>query len=147
MEKEIVKYVKDSYTIMSEMVHAFHTNGSNRLFGGQLMSWMDTAGAICAKRHSNSEVVTVSANNLSFLKPAVPNDVVIITAKMESVGNTSMRVNIKAEVELLSRKATGERLLTCTATFIYVALDECGNKRRVPRLEKDPAENKEIILE
>ena len=128
------KRADDSLTVMTEMVMTSHCNGSGRLFGGQLMSWMDVAGAICAKRHSECEVVTVSANELSFLKPAVPNDVVIITAGLVSIGNTSMKVRVTAEIEVFSGERKGERVLTCTANFVYVALDEQGNKCRVPRL-------------
>jgi len=129
------KQAEDSLTIMTEMVMTSHCNGSGRLFGGQLMSWMDIAGAICAKRHSECEVVTVSADELSFLKPALPNDVVIISAGLVSVGNTSMRVRVTAEIEIFSSEQKGERVLTCTAYFVYVALDEQGIKCRVPRLK------------
>jgi acyl-CoA hydrolase len=128
------KRADESFTVMTEMVLTSHANRSGRLFGGQLMSWMDIAGAICAKRHCNCEVVTVSANELSFHKPAMPNDVVIITACLESVGNTSMKVKITAEVELLGNSGNGERVLTCSATFVYVALDRYGKKCPVPKL-------------
>lgn len=134
MEKEFARSVKDSFTVMTEIVMTSHANGYGRLFGGQLMSWMDVAGGICAKRHSGCEVITVSANDLSFIKSAGPNDVVIITAFMESVGNTSMKVRITVEVEQFRGNAKGNRVLTCTANFVYVALDSNDNKCRVPRL-------------
>lgn len=66
------KKASDSHTVMSEIVLLSATNGSGRLFGGQIMSWMDIAGAICAKRHSGCEVVTVSVDHLSFVKPRCP---------------------------------------------------------------------------
>ena len=124
----------DSHTVMSELVLLSNTNGSGRLFGGQIMSWMDNAGAICAKRHSGCEVVTVSVDHLSFLKPAMPNDVVVITADIESVGTTSMKVKITAEIEPLGSGLRGERMLTSQAYFTFVAMGPDGRKHNVPGL-------------
>ena len=117
-----MKKASESHTVMSEIVLLSSTNGSGRLFGGQIMSWMDIAGAICAKRHSGCEVVTVRVDHLSFLKPAMPNDVVVLTADLESVGNTSMKIKITAEIEPLGTGDTTERLLTSEAYFTYVAI-------------------------
>lgn len=130
---ELIKSVHDSYTVMTEMVLQSHVNGTGRLFGGQLMAWMDICGAICAKRHADCDVVTASAHQLEFLRPAMPNDVVIISAGLQSVGNTSMKVKITAEVEHYGPNGR-ERIKTCSAVFIYVAIDTEGVKHRVPRL-------------
>lgn len=133
---EKIKKAADSHTVMSEIVLLSSTNGSGRLFGGQIMSWMDIAGAICAKRHSGCEVVTVSVDHLSFLKPAMPNDVVVLTADLVSVGNTSMKIKITAEIEPLGTGDTSERLLTSEAYFTYVAIGPDGRKSIVPRLDQ-----------
>lgn len=133
---EIYKKRADSHTVMSELVLVSNTNGSGRLFGGQIMSWMDIAGAICAKRHSGCEVVTVSVDQLSFLKPAMPNDVVVITAELESVGTTSMRVKITAEIEPLGSMSNAERMLTSQAYFTFVAIGPDGKKHTVPRISE-----------
>jgi thioesterase superfamily protein len=131
-----MKKASESHTVMSEIVLLSSTNGSGRLFGGQIMSWMDIAGAICAKRHSGCEVVTVRVDHLSFLKPAMPNDVVVLTADLESVGNTSMKIKITAEIEPLGTGDTTERLLTSEAYFTYVAIGPDGKKCIVPKLEQ-----------
>lgn len=128
-----MKKVKDSYTVMTEIVLQSHVNGTGRLFGGQLMSWMDIAGAICAKRHSDNEVVTVAAHQLEFFRPAMPNDVVVIKAKMLEVGNTSMKVGITVEIEGYGKNNHG-MLKTCSAVFVYVAIDPDGVKHSVPKL-------------
>lgn len=129
----MIKTTQDSYTIMTEMILSSHVNGSGRLFGGQLMSWMDIAGAICAKRHSHHEVVTACVNQLEFFHPAMPNDVVVITAKCLHVGNTSMKVKVSVHIEPFGLPSS-EKILTCSAFFIYVAQDKEGNKCVVPRL-------------
>lgn len=129
----IEKHRMDSHTVMTEMVLWEHVNGTGRLFGGQLMSWMDICGGICAKRHCGGEAVTASAQNLEFLKAAKPNDIVVITASLISVGNTSMKIRVTAEVEDYSSHKR-KRTVTCSALFIYVAIDKDGVKHTVPRL-------------
>ncbi|HHZ06277.1 MAG TPA: acyl-CoA thioesterase [Clostridiales bacterium] len=128
-----VKTQKDSYTVMTELVLSSHVNGSGRLFGGQLMSWMDIAGAICAKRHANCEVVTASAHQLEFFNPALPNDIIIITAEIYNVGRTSMKVHVNVSVEEYG-KDRNKTIKTCSAVFVYVAIDKDGIKHQVPKL-------------
>ncbi|MFZ1787534.1 MAG: hotdog domain-containing protein, partial [Saprospiraceae bacterium] len=52
------KNVQTSKTIMTEMVMPNDTNAFGNLMGGNLMKWMDIAGAICAAKHSENYVVT-----------------------------------------------------------------------------------------
>ena len=94
------KKPRDSITKMEQVVLASHANGQGRLFGGQLMSWLDVTGAICARRHSGCEVVTAKADNLEFHRPAMQNDIVTITIKIIYAGTTSMEVRVCAYVEL-----------------------------------------------
>lgn len=130
--EERIKTIKDSYTVMTEMVLQSHVNGIGRLFGGQIMAWMDIAGGICAKRHSNSDVVTASVERISFFRPAETNDVVVLKARIKEVGNTSMHVEVAVYIEKYGNRSS--RDLTCSAEFIFVAIDENGKKVRVPRL-------------
>ncbi len=131
--EEIIKSVKDSYTVMTEMVLGSHVNGIGRLFGGQIMSWMDIAGGICAKRHSNCEVVTACVEKLEFFRPGDLNDVVVVKARMKSVGNSSMNVEVTAHIEKGGNRTS--RDITCSANFIFVAIDKKGKTLRVPRLQ------------
>lgn len=126
------KTVKDSYTVMTEMVQFTHVNGFGRLFGGQLMSWMDVCGGVCAKRHSNCDVVTASVEKLEFLRPGLPGDVVVIKARMYQVGNSSMKVEVTADIEKNGDRKDRER--TCVANFVFVAMDEDGVPVQVPSL-------------
>ncbi len=133
MQEREVKSPINSHTVMTELVLQSHINGAGRLFGGQLMSWMDIVGAICAKRHCNCDVVTARVERIDFFAPAMPNDVVVLTANLESVGTTSMRVNIDVEVEYYKKNIGHHKI--CNASFTFVAMDENGNKQTVPLLE------------
>lgn len=133
--EERTKRTKESYTVMTEMVLQSHVNGIGRLFGGQIMAWMDIAGGICAKRHCNSDVVTACVERIDFFKAAMANDVVVLKARMKQVGNSSMHVEVAVYIEKYGNRTS--RDLTCSADIVYVAIDEEGNKLRVPRLFVD----------
>lgn len=136
MEK--FKTVTESYTEQCQIVFSQHKNGSGRLFGGQLIAWMDVVAAVVARRHSEYEVTTVSIDRVDFSLPAYLNDLIIITGKMVCVGNTSMHVKVSAYVE----NKGGERILINTAIFALVALDKDDKPVRVPRLTLTTQEEK-----
>ena len=45
------KRVKDSYAEQVHVLTQANINGYNRLFGGQLMEWIDIVAAVVARRH------------------------------------------------------------------------------------------------
>jgi acyl-CoA hydrolase len=59
-----------------------HVNGVNRLFGGQLMAWIDVVGAVEARRHTMSQVTTVEVDRLRFLQPAFLDETIVIIAQV-----------------------------------------------------------------
>lgn len=125
-----MKRVSDSYTTQVQVLTQANLNGYNRLFGGQLMSWMDVVAAVAARRHSGKNVTTVRVEDLEFQAPARANDTVLLTAHLCHVGRTSMNVCVHAYVEALS----GERKRINCAHFIMVALDEAERPTPVPGL-------------
>jgi acyl-CoA hydrolase len=64
------KAVKDSFTEQLQVVQQQHINGHQRLFGGQLMAWMDVVAGVVGRRHSGMQVTTASVDDLQFLAPA-----------------------------------------------------------------------------
>jgi len=124
------KTVSDSLVETVHIVRPNHLNGANRLFGGTLMQWIDEVAAIVAKRHCNGNVTTASVDNLTFLRGAYNNDMVVIKGKMTWVGNSSMEVCVDTYVE----NRQGERKRINNAHFILIALDDNDKPMRVPRL-------------
>ena len=47
-------------------VRPHHVNGYGRLFGGQLMQWIDETAGIAARRYAKSTVTTAAIDNLNF---------------------------------------------------------------------------------
>ncbi len=124
------KTVDDSRVETIHLIRPGHLNGANRLFGGQLMAWIDEVAGIVAKRHSMCNVTTASVDNLTFLHGAYQNDMVVIKGKMTWVGTSSMEVCVDTYVE--NQSGFHERINN--AHFMMVALDEKGEPARVPRL-------------
>ena len=124
------KRVDDSRVETVHIVRPNHLNGANRLFGGFLMQWIDEVAGIVAKRHSMTNVITASVDNLTFLKGAYQDEMVVIKGKLTWVGSSSMEVCVDTYVE----NRQGERNRINNAHFMMVALDENDKPVSVPRL-------------
>lgn len=124
------KRVKDSYSEQVHILTQANINGYNRLFGGQLMEWIDIVAAVVARRHSGHNVTTAVVDKLTFKAPAYANDTIIICGYITYVKKSSMEVCIKTYVENLN----GQRELINKAYFVMVALDKNERPVEVPRL-------------
>lgn len=130
---EASKAVSDSAIEMVQLVLPNDVNLLNNLKGGQLMHWIDIAAALAASKHSGRVVATVSMDSLDFKHPVKLGEMVKLSARLVSVGNTSMKIKVCVWGENLQ---TGSVLLTNEANLVFVALDENGRPTRVPRLHE-----------
>ena len=117
-------------TTSVQIVLPQHCNGYSkpRLFGGQIMAWIDIVGAVAARRYTHSAVTTVCVDNLSFLNPAFLNDTVVQEAVVTWTGHTSLEVRVDSYVE----KLDGSRERVNRAYLVFVALDENDHPKSVP---------------
>ena len=81
MEREIERTVSDSRVETVHMVRPNHMNAAGRLFGGQLMQWLDEVAGLVAKRHIRGNVITASVDNLRFIHGAYQGEMVVIIGK------------------------------------------------------------------
>ncbi len=132
------KTVRDSYTEQVQILNWANMNGYDRLFGGQLMEWIDVVAAVVARRHSERNVTTAMVDKLEFHKPAFVNDTVVLNGYLTYAGKTSMEVCVNTYVEALS----GKKNLINRAHLVMVALDEDGNPTPVPRLVLETEEER-----
>ena len=140
MPERMMKRASDSFTTQVQILTQANLNGYLRLFGGQLMSWMDVVAAVTARRHSGKNVTTASVRNLNFHRPAHANDTVVLTGEVVYVGRTSMEIRVCAYVEELG----SERILINEARFIMVALDENERPTEVPGLLLETEEQRRL---
>jgi acyl-CoA thioesterase YciA len=104
------------------------TNSRGTIFGGVILSYIDTAGAIEAHRHTGMQrFVTVAMKEVIFHKPVFVGDLVSFYAETVRVGTTSITVRVIVEAERLGKKKS-ERVRVTEAEVIYVAVDENGKK-------------------
>ena len=102
------------------------TNSQGTIFGGVILSYIDTAGAIEAHRHTKNErFVTVAMREVIFHKPVFVGDLVSFYAETVRVGTTSITTRVVVESE---RFGTSERVRVTEAEVIYVAVDKTGTK-------------------
>ncbi len=66
MEEMAEKRVKDSETEQSYLLMHRHINGYGRLFGGQLVAWIDELAGLVGRRHCGHEITTACIDNLNF---------------------------------------------------------------------------------
>lgn len=94
-------------------------NSDGDIFGGWILSMMDMAGGIVARKRAKRRVVTVAMDDVVFHKPVFVGDCVECHAEVVAVGKTSLTVKVETYVE---RKLDNDRLKVTEGRFIFVAL-------------------------
>lgn len=123
-----MKKVSDSMIEQVYQVRPEYLNGAGRLFGGKLMEWIDEIAGLVAIRHSQTNVVTASVDNLKFIRGAYQNDLLVMIGKVSYVGNTSMEIRVDTYVEDLN----GMRRPINRAYLTLVAINENGEPTEIP---------------
>ena len=104
-----------------------NTNPNGDIFGGWVLSNMDLAGALEARKYTSNRVVTVAVDSMSFIAPVHVGDAVCCYAKMIAVGNTSIKIAIETWA---SHKANTRHIVT-EGVFTYVAIDANGRPTKL----------------
>jgi acyl-CoA thioesterase YciA len=99
------------------------TNPAGDIFGGWIMSLMDSAGAMAAAEYAHGRVATFAVTDMSFHQPVKVGDTVCCYAALLRVGRTSLTFHI--EVWVL-RAGHGMRTKVTEAEFTFVSVDESG---------------------
>src|SRR5512136_2564384 len=120
------KRVRDSSTVMAQVMNPQDANPAGNVHGGVIMKLIDTVAGTVAIRHARTNAVTASFDRLDLHSPAFIGDFVTLRASLNFVGRTSMEVGVRVESENL---ITGERRHTASAYLTFVSLD--GNGRPV----------------
>ncbi|WP_228244355.1 acyl-CoA thioesterase [Porphyrobacter sp. GA68] len=103
-------------------------NAYGDIFGGWLMSLMDSAAGLVAARRTRGRAVTVAMDGMEFHKPVKVGDEVSVYASIERVGRTSLCIATQA----WRRERHSEQAEQVTqARFTFVAVDEHGRPRPI----------------
>ena len=123
---------------MSERVPAIrvlllpmHTNAYGTIFGGVILSHIDLASAVEARKSGNHRFVTKAMREVEFHQPVFLGDIVSFYTETLRVGRTSITVKVDVEVERWSASGAGERVKVTEAEVVLVAVDERGAPRPI----------------
>lgn len=105
------------------------TNPNGDIFGGWIMAQMDISGGIMAKELAQGRVVTIAVNAMKFIRPVKVGDVVACYGSLIHTGNTSLTIHLQTWVKPAWRAPDCGLFQVTEADFVYVAIDEYGNKR------------------
>lgn len=113
-----------SFTVMPKDCN-FNKDENNQtgiLFGGKLMYEIDYAGAKIARRATYlvdcDMIVTASMDKIDFKLPALVGDIITMTAKIKSLGRSSIQIRVIITRESL--KGLVEEISSANMTFVTV---------------------------
>ncbi len=98
-------------------------NNYGSIFGGVILSYVDQAGYIEARKHGTHRWVTASLDRVDFKAPVHMGDVVSFLTRTEKTGTSSVKVQVRVEAE---RFATGDAVHVTDAHMTMVAVNAAG---------------------
>jgi acyl-CoA thioesterase YciA len=100
------------------------TNAYGTIFGGVILSYIDLAGAIEARRHYTHRFVTKAMREVVFVAPVHLGDLVTFYTRTVRTGTTSVTVDIEVEAERLGPAGSRDSVKVTEAQVVYVAVDD-----------------------
>lgn len=134
-----VKSVQDSLTEQQYLIRPTHINHYGRLFGGELLKWIDELAGIVAIRHSGCTITTAAIDNLQFKAPAHEGDLIVLRGMVTYVGRSSMEIR----VDTYKEETGGTRTLVNRAYIDMVAINSEGVPVEVPDIRIETEEQQQ----
>jgi acyl-CoA thioesterase YciA len=123
--------MQPAYLAIQVVMMPRDTNPHGTIFGGVILSYIDQAAAIGARREvmraggKPPVLVTVALNRVEFHQPVLVGDVVRFLTRLIRIGRTSITVQVNVEAE------RGQQVLQVTeAEVVYVGIDPSTPERR-----------------
>ena len=102
------------------------TNAYGTIFGGVILSYIDLAGGIEARRQTPKTFVTKAMREVVFVAPVHLGDLVTFYTRTIRRGRTSITVDVEVEVERLGPRGNKEVRRVTEAEVVFVAVDDNG---------------------
>jgi acyl-CoA thioesterase YciA len=124
--------MSEPYLAIQVMMLPKDTNHHGTIFGGILLSYIDLAGAIGARRDvilaggPAPQLVTIAMDRVEFHKPVLVGDIVSFYSKLLRIGRTSITVHVTVFTE-----RNGQSTEVTEAEVTYVGIDP-SSKERTP---------------
>ena len=100
------------------------TNPLGTIFGGVILSYIDIAGSVEARRFSEKNLVTVALHEVKFIAPVYVGDLVSFYTEVVKTGTTSLTVLVTVDARRFA--PPHETVRVTQAEVVYVAIDSTG---------------------
>jgi acyl-CoA thioesterase YciA len=97
------------------------TNANGTIFGGIILSHIDLAGAVEAKKHTAERVVTVAMKEVVFKQPVLVGELISFYTSTRCTGTTSITVQVDVFAD-----RQGQRVAVTQAELTFVAVNADG---------------------
>ena len=121
----------DKELVMKVIPMPADTNANGDIFGGWVMAQVDLAGSVLPARIIQGRMATVAVNEFLFKQPVRVGDLLSFYSEVVRIGRTS--ITVKVEVFAERFRSQGQYTKVTEATVTYVAIDDQGKPREVPR--------------
>jgi acyl-CoA thioesterase YciA len=101
------------------------TNAMGTIFGGVILSHVDLASAVEARKTAPRRYVTKAMREVEFHQPVFLGDIVSFFTETVRVGNTSITVKVSVEAERWGA-GRGETVKVTEAEVVLVAVNDQG---------------------
>lgn len=106
-------------------------NANGDIFGGWVMAQVDLAGSVIPARYTRGRMATVAVNEFIFKQPVRIGDILSFFSSLTRIGRTSITVQVEVYAERYH--AQGQYIKVTEASLTYVAIDDNGKPREVPK--------------
>ena len=108
-------------------------NANGDIFGGWVMAHVDMAGAVIPARYTQGRMATIAVNQFVFKQPVRVGDILSFFSSLTRIGRTSITVQVEVYAERFLSQ--GNYIKVTEASVTYVAIDDQGLPREVPRTD------------
>ena len=104
------------------------------LFGGNMLAWLDEAGAAYAcEKAQSTHMVTRYVNQVAFLRPVKVGRIVKIYGEVVKVGRTSLKIKLDAKSY---NPHSGNLKDVCSTEMVFVRIDDDGESLEISLKER-----------
>ena len=121
----------DHELVMKVIPMPADANANGDIFGGWVLAQVDLAGAVLPARHAQGRMATVAVNQFIFKQPVRVGDILSFFSKVTRIGRTSITVAVSVFAERF--RTQGQYIKVTEATLTYVAIDDQGRPREIPK--------------
>lgn len=132
--------VRAARTTVTQIMTSLDVNLLGTVHGGVVMRMVDSVAGAAAGRHSRGAAVTVSMDEMVFLRPVRVGDLVHAHAQVNWAGRTSMEVGVRVTSERWNE--IDPAVHVASAYLVFVAVDDDGNPREVPPVAPETDEDR-----